>query len=191
MVLKIVIKRKCIIFQIIGILQLLLLSKQFKKMIQRIQTLYFIAIILICGMACGGSLVNYLVSTPGLVTEYILNLIYFTTKENGNVISQKLNFELIALASLLIGWNINIILGFKNRKRQILYTKLNFIIIGITIAVLFIKAYTVIPNFAFSTLSMQSTFGLALLFFMLYLNLRGLLLIRKDEALVKSADRIR
>jgi uncharacterized membrane protein len=57
--------------------------------------------------------------------------------------------------------------------------------------VLFIKAFTTIPNFAFNTLSMQSTFGLALLFFMLYLNLRALLLIRKDEELVKSADRIR
>lgn len=160
-------------------------------MIQRLQTVYFIAIILICAMACGGSLINVHQMGEGWVRDYIMNLIYLRSFENGTLVDTSIQFELIALVSLVIGWTVNIILGFKNRKRQIIHTKINFVFIVALIVVLFIKAFTTIPNFAFGTLSMQSTFGLALLFFMLYLNLRALLLIRKDEELVKSADRLR
>lgn len=142
-------------------------------------------------MACGGSLINVHQMSEGLVNDYIMNLIYLRAFENGTLVSQTIMWELIALVSVIIGWTINIILGFKNRTRQILHTKINFLLIALLIVVLFVKAFTAIPNFAFGTLSMQSTFGLALLFFMLYLNLRALLLIRKDDNLVKSADRIR
>jgi hypothetical protein len=161
------------------------------NMIQRIQTIYFIAIIFICAMACGGSLINAHQMTEGLVKDYTLNLIYLRYFENGVLVNQTIQYELIAFVALVIGWTINIILGFKNRKRQMAHVKLNFAFIGGLVALVFVKAFTAIPQFAFNTLSMQSTFGLALLFFMLYLNLRGLLLIRKDEELVKSADRLR
>jgi hypothetical protein len=162
----------------------------FSVMIQRLQTIYFIAIVIICIVACTGSLVNYVEQTPGMVKIYSLNFIYLKYWENGNLMKSTIQFELIALVSLVIGWTINIILGYKNRKRQMTHAKLNFLFIALLIFVLFVKAFT-IPNFAFTTLSMQSTFGLALLFFTLYLNLRALMLIRKDEELVKSADRIR
>jgi hypothetical protein len=160
-------------------------------MIQRLQTVYFIAIILICAITCAGSLINFHHMGEGMVRDYIMNLIYLRSYENGILVSSTILYEVIALVAVVIGWTINIILGYKNRKRQILHTKLNFLFIGALITVVFIKAFTAIPEFAFNTLSMQSTFGLALLFFMLYLNLRALLLIRKDEELVKSADRIR
>ena len=160
-------------------------------MIQRLQTIYFIAIIFICAMACGGSLINVHQMSEGLVKDYIMNLVYLRSYENGILVATAIQYELITVVSIILGWTINIILGFKNRKRQLFHTKINFLFIAILIVMLFIKAFTTIPNFAFNTLSMQSTFGLALLFFMLYLNLRALLLIRKDEELVKSADRIR
>jgi glucan phosphoethanolaminetransferase (alkaline phosphatase superfamily) len=160
-------------------------------MIQRLQTVYFIAIILICAMACGGSLINVHQMQEGMVKDYILNMIYLRSYENGTLVAQNIMWELVLLTSLTVGWTVNIILGFKNRSRQIAHTKLNFLFIGVLIVVLFVKAFTAIPDFAFGTLTMQSTFGLALLFFMLYLNLRALLLIRKDDNLVKSADRLR
>ncbi len=160
-------------------------------MIQRIQTVYFIAIILICAMACGGSLINIHQMQEGLVKDYILNLVYLRYYENGVLTSSAIQYELIALVSLVIGWTLNIILGYKNRKRQMTHAKLNFVFIALLVVALFAKAFMAIPEFGFATLSMQSTFGLALLFFMLYLNLRGYLLIRKDEELVKSADRLR
>lgn len=160
-------------------------------MIQRLQTVYFIAIILIAAMTCGGTLINFHQMSEGMVKDYILNMIYLRSFENGVLVSQSIMWELIVLVSVTIGWTINIILGFKNRSRQILHTKINFLVIMLLIIALFVKAYTAIPDFSFGTLSMTSTFGLALMFFMLYLNLRALLLIRKDDNLVKSADRIR
>jgi hypothetical protein len=160
-------------------------------MIQRLQTVYLVAIIFICAMACGGSLINAHQMGEGLVKDHIMNLIYLRTYENGILVSTQIQYELIAMVSIIIGWTINIILGFKNRKRQILHTKINFVLMALLILLLFVKAFSNIPNFAFNTLTMQSTFGLALLFFMLYLNLRVLLLIKKDEDLVKSADRLR
>jgi hypothetical protein len=182
---------KCIHFSVNQIFGILLHPKFFVQMIQRIQTIYLIAIIFICAMACSGSLINAHQMTEGLVKDYTLNLIYLKYYENGVLMSQSILYELVALVSIVIGWTINIILGYKNRKRQLLHTKINFIFIAVLIVLLFVKAFTAIPDFAFNTLSMQSTFGLALLFFMLYLNLRVLLLIRKDEELVKSADRLR
>jgi glucan phosphoethanolaminetransferase (alkaline phosphatase superfamily) len=160
-------------------------------MIQRLQTVYFIGIIFICAIACGGSLINYHQMGEGMVKDYILNMIYLRSYENGMLVSQSIMWELIALVSIIIGWTVNIILGFKNRTRQILHTKINFVFIALLIIAVFVKAFTAIPDFTFGTLSMQSTFGLALLFFMLYINLRALLLIRKDDNLVKSADRLR
>jgi uncharacterized membrane protein len=48
-----------------------------------------------------------------------------------------------------------------------------------------------IPGFNMSSLSFASTFGIALMIFMFYLNWRAIMLIKRDEELVKSADRIR
>ncbi|MFN5919762.1 MAG: hypothetical protein ACK45I_00525, partial [Bacteroidota bacterium] len=59
------------------------------------------------------------------------------------------------------------------------------------IAALFVKAVMDIPGFTFAGQSMQSVFALALLFFTAYLNMRAIMLIKKDEELVRSADRIR
>jgi membrane-associated HD superfamily phosphohydrolase len=160
-------------------------------MIQRLQTIYFIAIIFIAAMACGGSLINAHQMSAGMAKDFYINAIYMRSFENGTLVSQTINWDLIGAVSLIIGWTINIILGFKNRSRQILHTKLNFVFIVLFIVLLFVKAFTAIPDYSFETLSMKSTFGLALLFFMLYLNLRALLLIRKDDNLVKSADRLR
>lgn len=160
-------------------------------MIQRLQTVYFIAIIIICGVSCGGELVSSHQMIPGLVKDYTLNSIYFRVFENGNLVSSSIQYGLIVLVSLIIGWTINIIMGYKNRVRQILHTKINFVFIGMYMVALFATAFVKIPDFSFSAMSMKSAFGIALLIFMIYLNMRALMLIKKDEELVRSADRLR
>ena len=102
-----------------------------------------------------------------------------------------IQFGLILLVSAIIGWTLNIILGFKNRKRQMLHAKINFVIIAMYLAAVLAKAFTQIPNFTFANMTLKASVGLALIIFMLYLNLRALLLMRKDDELVKSADRLR
>jgi len=160
-------------------------------MIQRLQTVYFIAIIIIAAVSCSGQLINSHQMLPGLVKDYTLNSIYFNIYENGSLVSSQIQYMLILLTSVLIGWSINIILTYKNRVKQIRYTKINFAIIAVYILGLFTRAFMLIPDFNFGGLSLKSTFGVALLIFMLYLNMRALMLIKKDEDLVRSVDRLR
>jgi hypothetical protein len=60
------------------------------------------------------------------------------------------------------------------------------------LAATFSTAALKIPGFNMSSLSFASTFGIALMIFMFYLKLeRPSCLLKRDEELVKSADRIR
>ncbi len=160
-------------------------------MIQRIQTIYFIAIVIIATMSCTGELLNSMQMMPGMAKYYTLNAMYLCTYENGALVSTVIQYDTIVLVALIIGWTVNIIMGFKNRKRQMTHARINYIFISALIAVLFIKAFVVLPGFSMGSLSMRSAFGIALLVFMIYLNTRALMMIKKDEELVKSADRIR
>jgi hypothetical protein len=160
-------------------------------MIQRLQTVYFLAIIIICAVSCGGELLSSHQMIPGTVTDYTLNAIYLKTYTNGILVSSEIQYLLIIAVALVIGWTINVIMSYKDRKRQMMLTKINFVMIALLIISLFATAYVKIPEFNVSLMSMKSAFGIALLIFMIYLNLRALMLIRKDEELVRSADRIR
>lgn len=175
-------------------------------MIQRIQTIYLFAIIVLALITCTGQVIDYqerIPATPvstdsvaaaannGKAIAYTLNAIYFNTYENATLVNSEIQFGLIILVSLIVGWTLNIILGFKNRKRQMLHTKLNFVVIAMYLAAVLAKAFTQIPNFSFGNMTMKASIGLALIIFMLYLNLRALLLMRRDDELVKSADRLR
>lgn len=175
-------------------------------MIQRIQTVYFFAIIVLALITCTGKIIDFQSSFPtneagvvaadstsidGQAFDYTLNAIYFNKYENKILKSSEIQYGLIILVSIIIGWTLNIIFSFKNRKRQIFHAKINFVFIGIYLAAVFAKAFTQIPNFTFANMTLKASMGLALIIFMLYLNLRALLLLRKDDELVKRADRIR
>ena len=160
-------------------------------MLQRLQTVYLLAIIGISLMLSTGTLITSIQSVEGKVTQYTLGFIYFKMYENGILISSSIQYHLIGLLALVSGWTLNIIFAYKNRVRQLKLAKLNFIFIGSLIAALFVKAVMDIPGFTFAGQSMQSVFALALLFFTAYLNMRAIMLIKKDEELVRSADRIR
>jgi hypothetical protein len=54
-----------------------------------------------------------------------------------------------------------------------------------------IKAYYFIPSFNAEKLMLPSIIGIALFLFVAYLNVRIFFLIKKDEELIRSADRIR
>jgi membrane-associated HD superfamily phosphohydrolase len=111
--------------------------------------------------------------------------------ENGTLVSSEIQYVLIFLLSAIIGWTLNIMFSFKDRSKQIKLAKWNYLFILLLIVALFTKAVMDIPGFAFAVQRMDSVFGLALLFFIGYLNFRAIMLIKKDDALVKSADRIR
>lgn len=171
-------------------------------MIQRIQTIYLFGIIVIALLTCTGQVMdnNQLIPATnvgdsavaqGKSMVYVMNSIYFNVYNNGVMERSSIQFDLIALVALIVGWTLNIIFGFKDRARQMKHVRINFIFIGAFLAAYIVKAFILIPNFSFGNMSIKSTVGMALIIFMLYINLRALLLIRKDDNLVKSADRLR
>ena len=199
-------------FQIIEILRYIR-SQINNCMIQRIQTIYLFAIIILALVTCSGQIIDFqeriatatkvapvtdaTTTAPvdtvfkGKAVAYTLNAVYFNTYVNGDLQESRIQYGLIIIVSLIIGWTLNIILGFKNRKKQLLHTKINFVLIGAYLAAVLAKAFVQIPNFTFTGMTIKASLGLALIIFMLYLNLRALLLIKRDEELVKSADRLR
>lgn len=176
-------------------------------MIQRLQSLYLFAIIILALLTCTGRLIDFQQATPsattlnpesgqqeavsGTSTVYALNAVYLNTYVNGDLRSSEIQFLLIALVAIIVGWTLNVLLGYKDRKKQMLHAKLNFIVIGVYLVSVIVTAYTKIPGFTFVGMTIKASIGMALIIFMLYLNLRALLLIKKDDDLVKSADRLR
>jgi hypothetical protein len=173
-------------------------------MIQRIQTIYLIAIIVLTSVMCSGNLLSLKqASTNNTIEEYDLNLFYYKVTEvrksvsNGQEVqtsvvkSVTMQYGLIAIAAMLIGLTLTIIFSYKNREKQIKLTKLNFLLMAMLYTAIFAKAINYIPGFEFNKLMPYSTLGVMLMLFNLYLNWRVLRLIKKDDNLVKSADRIR
>ena len=160
-------------------------------MIQRIQSLYFLAIVLICVILCNGSLIN--VSQPGgpLNTDYVMNLMYFRKFQNGVMVVNKIQYLLLLLTALTVGWTLRVIFLFRDRLKQIKQAKLTYLFLFLLFASAFSTASLMIPGFSLGSLSTASVFGLGLMLFMFYLNFRAIMLIRRDEDLVKDADHIR
>jgi hypothetical protein len=161
-------------------------------MIQRIQSVFLLIIIIIAASLCGMSILHLIYIEPeSKTTEYVLNLFYFNKLENGILIESNLQIVLILLTSIVIGMSVFILINFKNRIRQMSFTQINVLAIISLIATFGFKAYLYIPNFSSNKMMLSSMFGITLMLFMLYLNIRVYFLIKKDEDLVKSADRIR
>jgi hypothetical protein len=160
-------------------------------MIQRLQTLYFAAIIIICASLCSGAIIKVVQPlSDGSQGSYSLNVFYYTTNEY-NQPTSNLQIELIALASIIIGLATVCIFSYKDRMKQIKLAKTNYLMFTLLILAVYGKAAMLIPDFSLAKVFPYSMFGLVMMLFMFYLNWRAIRLIKKDEDLVKSADRIR
>jgi drug/metabolite transporter (DMT)-like permease len=161
-------------------------------MIQRIQSVFLGLIVIIVATLCSINILHLVYVTPETKTsEYVLNLFYFNKLENGILLESHLQIGLILIASIVIGLSIYILMNFKNRVRQMMFTQINMVAIIALIAAFAVKAYLFIPDFSSEKMMLPSIIGIALMLFMAYLNVRVFFLIKKDEDLVKSADRIR
>jgi hypothetical protein len=161
-------------------------------MIQRLQSVYLFIIILILVLLCSIDTIHYIQLIPdGKTIEYKINLFYFNYFENGQLVESKLQWVLILLTSIAIGLSTTAIAMYKNRPKQI---KICWALFGslffLTLTFL-VKTMVYIPSFDSQNLLLPSMFGLTLLFFNFYLAVRSITLIKKDEELVRSADRIR
>lgn len=161
-------------------------------MIQRIQSVFLVMIIAIVAVLCSIKVLHFVtVETNVKTTEYVLNLFYFNKLENGVLIESHLQIVLILIASIVIGLSLYTLFSYKDRLKQMKFTLINMVALVSLLATFFTKAYLYAPNFSGEKLMTSSIIGITLIIFVLYLNIRVFYLIKKDEALVKSADRLR
>jgi glucan phosphoethanolaminetransferase (alkaline phosphatase superfamily) len=148
--------------------------------------------VVIIATLCSISILHFVFVEPeNKTTEYLLNLFYFNKLENGVLIESKLQIGLILISSIIMGLSIFILMGYKNRVKQMKFTLLNLLAIVALVLAFFTKAYMYVPEFSSEKLMLPSMVGMTLLIFLIYLNIRVYNLIKKDEELVKSADRLR
>lgn len=156
-------------------------------MIQRIQSVYLLLGVLICGMLFFFPIAEYINDASSYVFD-ICGVKNITDEAQPEIVNT-LPVLIILIAVMLTGM-ISIFL-FKNRKLQIRICSLNLLLLTALLAAIFLysdKAETAIEqegtitSFGFGTVVPI----IALIF--TFLAIRG---IKKDEELVRSADRIR
>lgn len=159
-------------------------------MIQRAQSLYLTGIIAIIGVLCFGSMFEQWDPSNG--QRYSLNLNEFRTfDKNGTLLTAATQWTTLIPAILVAAFTIAIIFSYKNRPRQIKMCWWNYLLIILLIALTVSGAFRNIPGFDLKEAFKSSLFGCLLSLFLLYLNFRAIMLIKRDEDLVRSADRIR
>ena len=152
--------------------------KNLKVMIQRIQTVYlFIAALLVgflylfpfAEISTDG--VVYLFNFQGIVQNGIL-------KENGVAIS--------VFIGIIMVLEVFAIISFKNRKRQIRITVFSILLKLVLLGMFYFFTY-------YSFKEAQISFKISVLFpvIAIILEYLAILAIKKDEALIRSIDRIR
>jgi len=152
-------------------------------MIQRIQTIFLSVALLFTGL---------LIWFP--LGEVAINEKVFTFSISGilDTVSGKIiypSWYLIVFTGILLLFQLIIIIGYKNRKQQI-----QFIIINILLLVVLLIGSWLFESFSAKTLGhgvyslkLPMAFPIVSIFF----NYLAISAIRRDEALVKSIDRIR
>jgi hypothetical protein len=152
-------------------------------MIQRIQTLYFANAFILIGQLIwinlGAIVVNetiYSFSINGIVDSLTGKTVYSV-------------WYLIVLTGIILLLQGIVIFSYKKRKRQIQLATLNVILmIGLAIACwLFVKFSAKSLGNGVYTLKVSMVIPLVSIFF----NYMACLAIKRDEALIKSVDRIR
>lgn len=162
-------------------------------MIQRIQTVY-LALVLLCG---AGIFLTAFSTFSALGAEFNFS-IYGLKQVQGNSLQSDTNDFIIMLltAAYSIAATANIFL-YNNRKLQIKICNFNLLIIAgaIVLEYFFSEKYlfniTEMLGVAKSEIEISYGIGTILPLFALVFNLLASRAIKKDEALVRSADRIR
>ncbi|PCJ66500.1 MAG: hypothetical protein COA58_06905 [Bacteroidetes bacterium] len=158
-------------------------------MIQRPQTLFFLAIITICMMLMFSDTVFYTAENTNTNEKYSVE--YDETEilaTDGNDKAPN-TYIMVFIAAIGVLSIIGLFL-FKNRKLQTAFTSVNYIFILGLIIMMYL--YSIHMNYFenqpnTSSFSFYAVLPMALLFFN-FLALKG---VRKDEKLVRSMDRLR
>lgn len=162
-------------------------------MIQRIQSIYLLLVVICQSLLFATALATF----SGYDSSFNLSLMGFYKLSSAGHEMLINSYALMAVNVVVILFSIFIIFSYKNRKKQIRFASFNILLICAFIVLMF---YSFDNAKSFIDLSfnnqgaeLSTTYGIGMIlpFLSLVFNFMAIKGIRKDEELVKSADRIR
>lgn len=123
--------------------------------------------------------------------QVILTPYYLAHLKGTLAISQKPVFYLGVLAALAAGLSFFTMFQYKNRVRQMLFVALNSLLIGVTLGIAVYHVKYDANMLAGADKEGHFSIGFWAVFIALFANWAANRFIRRDEQLVKSADRMR
>lgn len=158
-------------------------------MIQRPQSIFLLIVIIAEILVCTGFPIWAKTGTQGQLVELFIT--QWTQSLNGKEVASQGNYLLliIVLASAIL--SLGILFSYKNRIQQMTLGLINSVLIAITMGYTFYIIFKeTIPLFD-PTLNGQYEMGFYALVVALLANMIANRLIRKDEMLVQSSNRMR
>ena len=155
-------------------------------MIQRIQSLYLLFILVFMVTMFFVPLVSF-EDASGALYNYFAHGLYRVTVD-GQIIVHN-NYVVMTLVSLIIVVTLVTVFSYKNRTRQLVFCK--YLVAAIAALAVFVSFEMIVAYSGnqYSSVTFQKSIILPFISFLpVFMAIRG---IKKDEELVKSADRLR
>ena len=159
-------------------------------MIQRIQSIFLLVAIICSGLLFLVPVFRLIPADPAETVRYNVNILQTTAVNSNNQSTLMLNQPLLILNTILIVLSFSTIFSYQKRMRQAFFCKiLLFLYAGLIILIIYY--WMQLSNLASLKLNLIPAWGSALLLLAIVSVFISRFYILKDEALVRSADRLR
>lgn len=157
-------------------------------MLQRIQTVFLALVVIVGVLASFFSILSF----TGYETTYVMNLYKTVAADDATNVVAK-NMGVGVLQGVVQVLALVIIFLFKNRQLQMKLAKLNILLIALQIAAIVVYIDTVKSAIGATSedIVVNFKFGAAIPLLSLVLTYLAIHFIKKDDKLVRSADRLR
>ncbi|WP_026956557.1 DUF4293 domain-containing protein [Algoriphagus vanfongensis] len=160
-------------------------------MIQRVQTIFLLLVVICMGVTIGSTLWVQTQTGSGSGDSWELSAFMLTNLDaSGEVVQSSSKWYLAALASFAGLLALIAIFQYKNRTRQMMFNMINsLVMVGLVVAVFLTT--NGINSALNATTSGTYQIGFWVVLAAMVFNMLANRFIKKDEALVRSVDRIR
>ena len=165
------------------------LRKNYTKMIQRIQSIFLLLVAIAMGLTLGMGLWTQEVASSG--ENWSLDALFMKQFDtSGEVLGSSSNWYIAAIAAFVGLMAIISIFQYRNRARQMMINMVNSLFMVGLVAIVFLTTNGV--NKEIGAVD-NGTYGIGFwaILAAMVCNMLANRFIRKDEALIKSVDRIR